>query len=257
MRRMSSGFWGGQQSARWCAAEYRTRIRGQGLGGVGKSLLVTRLARDLAPDFKRVYWWSLRDAPSPGEWLTGAISFLVAEDAPPPRGEAAQVRLHLELLTETRCLLVLDNFETVLQTGERTGRYRPGYEIYGELVRRLAEVRHQSSLVLTTREEPPELGALRGEQGPVRVHGAFAESSSWNGVVTELLAAGYPVVAIANPLRGLMADAAYVSGSLASIPGPIVLVGHSYGGMIISNAVDRQEQCGRAGLRGRLRVGGG
>lgn len=108
----------------------------QGLGGIGKTLLVTRLADDLAPGFERVYWRSLRDAPAPGEWLTGAIAFLVAEDAPPPRGEAAQIRLLLELLTETRCLLVLDNFETVLQAGERTGGYRPGYEIYGELVRR-------------------------------------------------------------------------------------------------------------------------
>ena len=69
----------------------------------------------------------------------------------------------------------------------------------------------------------------------VLVHGAFAESSSWNGVVAELLADGYPVVAAANPLRGLKNDADYVAGVVGSVKGPVVLVGHSYGGSVISN----------------------
>lgn len=71
----------------------------------------------------------------------------------------------------------------------------------------------------------------------VLVHGAFADSSSWEGVTRILLAEGYPVVAAANPLRGLQSDADYVNNVLNSIVGPIVLVGHSYGGMVISNAV--------------------
>lgn len=71
----------------------------------------------------------------------------------------------------------------------------------------------------------------------VLVHGAFADSSSWEGVTRQLLAEGYPVIAAANPLRGLQIDADYVSTVLNSIEGPIVLVGHSYGGMVISNAV--------------------
>jgi pimeloyl-ACP methyl ester carboxylesterase len=70
----------------------------------------------------------------------------------------------------------------------------------------------------------------------VLVHGAFADSSSWNGVISRLLAQGYPVVAAANPLRGLKADAEYLEAILASIPGPVVLVGHSYGGAVITNA---------------------
>ena len=69
----------------------------------------------------------------------------------------------------------------------------------------------------------------------VLVHGAFAESSSWNGVVDQLLGRGYPVVAVANPLRGVATDAAYVAGVLAGISGPVVLVGHSYGGSVITN----------------------
>ena len=71
----------------------------------------------------------------------------------------------------------------------------------------------------------------------VLVHGAFADSSSWTGVIRILLADGYPVVAAANPLRGVQSDADYVNSVLNSIQGPIVLVAHSYGGMVTSNAV--------------------
>lgn len=67
------------------------------------------------------------------------------------------------------------------------------------------------------------------------VHGAFAESSSWNGVASRLQARGYHVVAAANPLRGVSSDAAYVETLLRSISGSVVLVGHSYGGSVISN----------------------
>ena len=67
------------------------------------------------------------------------------------------------------------------------------------------------------------------------VHGAFAESSSWDKVISILLTQGYPVVAVANPLRGLQSDAAYISTVINSTEGPVVLVGHSYGGMLITN----------------------
>ncbi|MEU1198176.1 alpha/beta hydrolase [Streptomyces sp. NPDC005813] len=70
----------------------------------------------------------------------------------------------------------------------------------------------------------------------VLVHGAFADATSWNGVVKKLKRDGYPVVAAANPLRGLRSDAAYVKELLAGIDGPVVLAGHSYGGAVITNA---------------------
>lgn len=69
----------------------------------------------------------------------------------------------------------------------------------------------------------------------VLVHGAFAESASWNGVISGLLAEGYPVLAVANPLRGVRTDAAYLASVLDSLDGDIVLVAHSYGGMVTSN----------------------
>jgi pimeloyl-ACP methyl ester carboxylesterase len=79
----------------------------------------------------------------------------------------------------------------------------------------------------------------------VLVHGAFAESSSWDGVVDPLAADGHKVIAAANPLRGLASDAAAVSDLVRSVDGPVVLVGHSYGGMVISNvAADAGELVG-------------
>ena len=69
----------------------------------------------------------------------------------------------------------------------------------------------------------------------VLVHGAFAESASWEGVIDSLAGAGHPVIAAANPLRGVATDAAAVGDLLRAVDGPVVLVGHSYGGMVISN----------------------
>lgn len=70
----------------------------------------------------------------------------------------------------------------------------------------------------------------------VLVHGAFADASSWNGVVERLQAAGRSVVAPPNPLRGIAIDSAYIASFLNQIPGPVLAVGHSYGGAVITNA---------------------
>lgn len=68
------------------------------------------------------------------------------------------------------------------------------------------------------------------------VHGAFADATSWSGVITELQRDGIPVIAPPNPLRGLASDAAYVASVAAQIDGPVILVGHSYGGALITVA---------------------
>ena len=72
----------------------------------------------------------------------------------------------------------------------------------------------------------------------ILVHGAFAESSSWNDVIDVLAAEGYTTIAAANPLRGIGPDAAQTTDVVRSVTGPVVLVGHSYGGSVITN-VDR------------------
>jgi pimeloyl-ACP methyl ester carboxylesterase len=80
----------------------------------------------------------------------------------------------------------------------------------------------------------------RNAHGPkptiVLVHGGWADASSWDAVTQRLQDDGYTVIAPANPLRGVETDSAYLSSVLATITGPIVLVGHSYGGVLITNA---------------------
>ncbi|MCX4705582.1 alpha/beta fold hydrolase [Streptomyces sp. NBC_01373] len=70
----------------------------------------------------------------------------------------------------------------------------------------------------------------------VLVHGVFADASGWNEVIARLLKAGFPVIAPANPLRDLAEDSAYVGSVVDTVPGPVILVGHSYGGEVITNA---------------------
>jgi pimeloyl-ACP methyl ester carboxylesterase len=85
----------------------------------------------------------------------------------------------------------------------------------------------------------------------VLVHGAFAESSSWDGVIDPLLDAGHPVIAAANPLRGLASDAAALNDLVRTIDGPVVLAAHSYGGNVISNVdADAGEIVGLAYVNG-------
>jgi pimeloyl-ACP methyl ester carboxylesterase len=81
-------------------------------------------------------------------------------------------------------------------------------------------------------------------EGPVTValvHGAFADSSGWNGVIERLQADDIPVQAVVNPLRGVSADSAYVASAMSQIPGRVLAVGHSYGGAVITNAATRTD----------------
>ena len=73
----------------------------------------------------------------------------------------------------------------------------------------------------------------------VLVHGAFADSSSWNGVIPLLQARGVRVTAAPNPLRGIAIDSAYVASFLDQVPGPVLAVAHSYGGAVVTNAASR------------------
>jgi pimeloyl-ACP methyl ester carboxylesterase len=93
-------------------------------------------------------------------------------------------------------------------------------------------------LLLAASAFAPAAQAQTAKPTVVLVHGAFADASSWNGVIGILEHDGYTVIAAANPLRGLRADADAVGGIVRSIEGPVVLVGHSYGGSVISEAAE-------------------
>src|SRR5437588_3339050 len=146
----------------WVLEEHCRLAAVLGMGGIGKTVFASQLAQDAAPSFHRVYWRSLRDAPPAGEWMAGAIGFLSAHHLVPPEGGAARPAGLLELLRARPSRLVPANFEPVRGPGQREGRYRDGQAGFGALVQALGETTHESCLVLTSREAPPELAILGG-----------------------------------------------------------------------------------------------
>jgi len=94
------------------------------------------------------------------------------------------------------------------------------------------------SLAKASADAPTQPSNAKAKPKIVLVHGAFADASSWNAVISKLNKDGFEVIAAANPLRGVASDAATVSSIIRSQSGPIVLVGHSYGGPVITEAAN-------------------
>jgi len=143
-----------------------------GIGGIGKTAIAAHCAQQLQGEFQYVFWRSLRNAPPPDQLVVEAIQFLsdqqdIAQNLPPDM--PGRIDHFLGYLQRQRCLVVLDNAEAILQGGEYAGRYRPGYEAYGSLLQQVGEERHQSCVVLTSREKSREFVRLAGERLPVRV----------------------------------------------------------------------------------------
>jgi WD40 repeat protein/transcriptional regulator with XRE-family HTH domain len=153
---------------RWVLDEHCRLLAVLGMGGIGKTSLAARLAQEVALSFERVYWRSLRDAPAVSEWLAGAIGFLSDQQVVPPAAESERITVLLQLLRKRRCLVVLDNVETVLGSDVHPSGLGQDYAGFRRLVQVLAESSHESCVLLTSREAPAELGQLSGESGPVR-----------------------------------------------------------------------------------------
>src|SRR5881227_2584701 len=155
--------------SQWIVQEHCRLIALLGMGGIGKSMLASLLGSRLAPQFEAVLWRSVRDAPSCEELVADCITFF--SETPPaefPTSLEQRITQLVARLQASRCLLVLDNLEALLVSGDPEGNYLPGYEGYGRLIGRLAEAAHQSCVLLTSREKPREIEALEGARGPVR-----------------------------------------------------------------------------------------
>ncbi|MEW6491858.1 MAG: NB-ARC domain-containing protein [Cyanobacteriota bacterium] len=140
-----------------------------GMGGIGKTSLGVKLAKQIQPSFEFLSWRSLRSAPPVQETLADWIDFLSeGRETNCPQTVDAQVSRLIEYLRANPCLLVLDDVETVLRSGELAGQYRDGYQDYGKLIRRVGQERHQSCLLLISREKPIEIAAMAGASLPIR-----------------------------------------------------------------------------------------
>jgi transcriptional regulator with XRE-family HTH domain len=146
----------------WVMDQQCQVVQLSGMGGIGKTTLATQLARDVAAEFELVYWRSLKYAPTVSEWLDGALAFLSNNALPSLHGEVERIGLLVKLLRERRCLLVLDNLETLLEPHDPLGRFQDSFSGYQALLQAVAETRHQSCLILTSREASPDLGLLSG-----------------------------------------------------------------------------------------------
>lgn len=140
-----------------------------GRGGIGKTDLSIKLARGIQEQFDYVIWRRLLNAPKVSEILADLIKFLSEQQEVHMAGTVGeQISRLLYYLRRSRCLIILDNIEMILQGGKYVGQYSPGYEEYGQLFEQIAEVAHQSCLLLTSREKPPEIARFESQTGFVR-----------------------------------------------------------------------------------------
>ena len=139
-----------------------------GMGGIGKTALSIELAKRIGEKFDCVIWRSLRDAPPVEEIVDRIIEFLSQGRENLPLRLGDKITLLIEYLRSSRCLILLDNVESLLDSNRRAGRYRLGHEGYYELFRRIGVTDHHSCLIITSREKPQEIATLEGEKLPVR-----------------------------------------------------------------------------------------
>ena len=140
-----------------------------GMAGIGKTALSVKLAKQIQDEFECVVWRSLRHTPPVQDILAVLIQSLSnQQETVVPETLEGRVSWLMDYFRKHRCLVVLDSFESILQSGELAGIYREGYEGYGELLKRIGQEPHKSCLLLTSQEKLSEISLLEGETSPVR-----------------------------------------------------------------------------------------
>lgn len=167
---------------KWIVDEGCRMVIIHGMGGQGKTALAVSFTRSVVDEFDFVIWHSLHNAPSLHEQMQSWLRILSDQQiVTMPQHLDAQFELLFSYLRRFRCLIVLDNAESIMRQGEYAGEYLPGYENYGLLERQFGESEHRSCLLLTSRELPRRFSTL--ERDNVLVHslklsGLSAEASS-------------------------------------------------------------------------------
>jgi WD40 repeat protein/transcriptional regulator with XRE-family HTH domain len=155
----------------WIVEDHCQLISILSIGGMGKSVLATKLAEEVQNEFDYIFWCSLRYTPQLEEILKDCVQLFSGSsqqntDMQGPIDE--QILKLIDYLQRHRCLIVLDGFDAILQPGTTAGNYKQGFEDYGKLLQKIGEIKHQSCLVLTSREKLREVLRMEGKSFPVR-----------------------------------------------------------------------------------------
>ena len=158
-----------KQLENWVCSEQCRLVAISGQGGIGKTSLTVKFVTQIQNQFDFVVWRSLRNPVAIEIMLADLIECVSdqQENKPSEIIDKAIITL-LGYLKKHRCLLVLDNFESILQSGDRTGSYLTSHEEYGQLLRTIGSTSHQSCLILTSRELPKGLSVQQGQHLPIR-----------------------------------------------------------------------------------------
>jgi WD40 repeat protein len=155
--------------SRWVGADRCRLISILGMGGIGKSALAIRLAQTMQTQFDALIWRSLKSAPPLNELLSGLLKFLApSPDASIPTNVTGKLEQLIAYLRQKRCLIILDNFDMLLQSGQQAGVLQTEYQEYHELLQYAGELSHISCILLTSREKPQGIDAMAGDRLPVR-----------------------------------------------------------------------------------------
>ncbi|MUH00871.1 NACHT domain-containing protein [Scytonema sp. UIC 10036] len=159
------------QLQQWVLSDHCRLVGLLGIGGIGKTTLAVKLARHVQAKFKIVVWRSLQNAPLLEELLEDLLRSILQvrrEDPVIPSSWEGKLSKFMECLRSQRCLLILDNVETILSGAGHAGEYREGYEGYSQLFKCIGESLHASCLIITSREKPREIALLEGEEQKVQ-----------------------------------------------------------------------------------------
>jgi len=154
---------------KWIVQEKCTLATISGLSGIGKTALSLHLIQKIQHNFEYVIWRSLRHSPPLETTLKNLLKFILNQpEIELPSSILDRLSLLMEYLRKNRCLIILDDVQTILSSGQLAGNYRPECENYSILFRQIGETTHNSCLILNSWEPPREITALKGEKSPVR-----------------------------------------------------------------------------------------
>lgn len=151
----------------WVMEEQCRLVALLGMGGIGKTALTAKLVHEIGGQFEQVVWRSLRDGLSLEDFI-GDLLYALGMEIPRSEGGDGRSLQLMTCLHQRRYLLVFEDIQLILQSGELVGQYQPGYEPYGRLLRQIGEEAHRSCLLVTGWEKPREIALLEGNNRPVR-----------------------------------------------------------------------------------------